>query len=457
MTAPARPTPGIVRPYHFPTVERGRLSNGVRLVVAPMHRLPIVTVLALVDAGGASDPSGREGLAVLTAQSLAEGTGALDGVALTERFEMLGTSFEAYADWDGSIARLSVLPSAFDAAISLFAEVLRAPNFPEREVLRRRVERLADLEQVNADPRRLADHRLIDALYTQDSRYARPLGGSRVSVEALTVEGVRAFHEAQYRPEATTLIVVGDCTATRAEALAEQHFSDWRGLAASPPPPRASREVSGGQRTLLVRKASAQQTELRVGHVGVPRSHPDHLAIVVMNAILGGLFASRLNLNLRERNAFTYGASSGFDWRRDAGPFVASAAVKNEVSDRAVQEILREIDTMRAAPPAATEVSLATEYLAGVFPIRFETTAAVAGALAGATIHGLSDSWFATYRDLVLGVKAADVHAAAQAHLDPARLLVLAVGDGRVIERPLAALAHGPMSVRDIGEPELGQ
>jgi zinc protease len=166
-----------------------------------------------------------------------------------------------------------------------------------------------------------------------------------------------------------------------------------------------------------------------------------------MNAILGGLFSSRINLNLREKHAFTYGASSGYDWRRNAGPFVVSTAVKTEVTDRAVQEMLREIDGMRAAPPSKEELSLATDYLAGVFPIRFESTAAVAGAVAGAVVHGLTDEWFRGYRDQVQAITRDDVHRAAQAHLDPSRLLLLAVGDAAAIEAPLRALEHGTLQV----------
>ena len=200
-----------------------------------------------------------------------------------------------------------------------------------------------------------------------------------------------------------------------------------------------------GRRAVIVAKADAPQSELRVGHVGVPRSHPDYLAIAVMNAILGGLFSSRINLNLREKHAFTYGASSGYDWRRSAGPFVVSTAVKSDITHRAVEEILREIDAMRAAPPSHEELTLATDYLAGVFPIRFESTSAVAGAIAGAEMFGLPADWFATYRDRVQAITPAQVHAAARAHVDPSRLLVLAVGDPAVIAAPLEGLGLSPI------------
>lgn len=443
-----RPTPAAVRPYQFPDVERAVLANGLRVLVAPMRRLPIVTVLALVDAGACADPEGQEGLAALTARTLDEGSGGLDGAALTERFEALGTSFEASADWDSTVARVTVTPERLDAAVSLFAEVLRAPSFPEADVTRKRDERLDDLAQALAEPRGLADMRFTGLLYA-GARYGRPAGGNAASVARLDAGTVRGFHAAQYRPERTTLIVVGDISIDAAMRLATEKFGDWSGAAtpAAPGTPVAVDRAEGRKRSTIITKPDAPQTELRIGHVGLPRQHPAHLATVVMNAILGGLFSSRINLNLREKHAFTYGASSGFDWRRGAGPFVVSTAVKTEVTARAVEEILREIDAMRAAAPTADELSLATDYLAGVFPIRFETTAAVAGALAGAVVFDLTDQWFREYRERVQAITREDVWRAAQAQLDPSRLLLLAVGDAAQIEAPLRALEHGPLEV----------
>lgn len=446
MTASTRPTPGPVRPYQFPAVHRMTLSNGIRLIVAPMPRLPIVTALALIDAGASSDPRDAEGAAALMARTLDEGTGDLDGAALTDRFESLGTSFEASADWDSVVARLTLTPQRLEAGLSLFARVVRTPTFPDADVARKRDERLDDLVQQLVEPRSLADRRFTGFLYGAASRYGRPVGGSTRSVAALDADAVRAVHARHVGPATTTLIFVGDVTPERARDLAESHFGDWRNRAQRGAT-AAVQGVPDRRRGVIVAKADAPQSELRVGHLGVPRSHPDHLAIVVMNAILGGLFSSRINLNLRERHAFTYGASSGYDWRRAAGPFVVSTAVRSDVTARAVEEILREIDAMRAAPPSRDEVTLATDYLAGVFPIRYESTSAVASALAGAAVFDLSEDWFRTYRDRVLGIGAEDVHAAARAHLDPSRLLLLAVGDVEVIEAPLTALGVAPMSV----------
>ncbi|MBL8998472.1 MAG: insulinase family protein [Gemmatimonadales bacterium] len=453
MSAAPRPVPGVARPWEFPAVERARLANGVRVVVAPMPRLPIATVLALVDAGAVLDDAGREGAAVLTARTLLEGAAGLDGAALMDRFEALGTSLAATADWDTSSLRMTVTTSRLDEAFALFADVLRAPSFPARDVARRRDERIAALAQELAEPRGLADLRFDGFLYHRTARYARATDGTARSVPRLDAEVARAFHAAHYRPDTTTLIVVGDVTPGEARALVARRLGDWSvpggagasaGAAAAEPGDPA-RPARAARRTVVVNKPGAPQSELRVGHVGVPRTHPDHLPIVVMNAILGGLFSSRINLNLRERNAFTYGANSAFEWRRGAGPFVVSTAVKSEVTADALAEILREIDGMRAAPPSVSEVELATEYLAGVFPIRYETTAAVAGALAAAVLYALPDDWFLSYRARVRAITPTLVHAAAVAHLDPSRLLALAVGDAGTIAAPLDALRLGTL------------
>jgi zinc protease len=196
----------------------------------------------------------------------------------------------------------------------------------------------------------------------------------------------------------------------------------------------------------MIEKPGAVQSELRVGHVGVPRLHPDYLAIVVMNGLLGGFFSSRINLNLRETHAFTYGASSSFDWRRAAGPFMVGTAVKTEVTGRAVEEIVKEIEGMRAAPPTASELALAAEYLAGVFPLRFENTAAVASTVATAESLGVPEDFYSTYRERVRALTAAEVHAAAQTHLHPDRLLIVAVGDATAVTPMLEGMGIGAVT-----------
>ena len=445
-----RPTSGVPRQYTFPTVERTTLSNGLRIAVAPMPRLPLVTVLALIDAGSSDDPAGYEGTAALTALALGEGTAKLSGGDLVEQFEHLGTGFDSGSDWDDAVAQLTVTPERLGAALTMLGEVLTAPAFRPADLERLKSERLAELLQLQAEPRGLANEKFSALLYAPGSRYALPAGGDRRSVSAIIGSAVNAFHRAHYTPSATTLIFAGDVTMEQAVQLAERAFGSWTGSGVAPAIVNDGIAQSG-RFGHIVHKADAPQSELRVGHRGVPRDHGDYFPIVVMNALLGGLFSSRINLNLRERNAFTYGASSGFDWRRGAGPFVVATAVKTEVTGPAIREILLEIDRMREETVQPDELTLATDYLTGVFPIRYETTRAVAAAIATATVYGLGDDYYTVYRERVRAVTAADVRRVAQQHLHPESMLVVAVGDASAIRESLAALDIGAIRVHGAG------
>ncbi len=446
--APPRPAPGAPRPYHFPHFERRTLPNGLRLVVAPVHRLPVVSVVAVVDAGAASDPAGQEGLAVLTARALVEGTASMDAVALAERVERLGSALDSGADWDGAVVSLTALAPKLGAAFEVLAEVLTAPAFPAREVERLKGERLAELLHLRSDPRGLAEEGFARAVYAEGARYARAEAGGEGSVATLDEAAVRAFHAARYRPGATTVVVAGDVTADAAEALVARTLGAWAG-APAPAPGGADAPAPAARRAHLVAKPDAAQSEIRLGHVGPPRSTPDYFPLLVMNSILGGLFNSRVNLNLRERNGYTYGARSGFDWRRGRGPFSVDSAVDNAKAIAAVREMLVEVDRMRAEPVGADELSLATSYLDGVFPIRYETTAAIASALASAVVYGLPDDYFDAYRGRVRAVTADEVQRVARAHLRPEALQLLIVGDAATMRPQLEALEFGPLVVYD--------
>lgn len=448
MTNAVRPQPGPPRAYRFPEFEQLSLANGLRLVIAPVHKLPVVSIMAVVEAGATSDPPGQEGLAQLTARALVEGTATLDGAALTERLEGIGSSIEPATDWDHVSASTTILTHRAQDALRLLGDVLMSPAFPQREIDRLKQERIAELMQQRAEPRGLADEMFSRFLYAKESRYVEPEGGDERSVDALQRSDLVAFHERRYRPETTILVIAGDLSVGDAVRMVEDTFGSWTGSAQGSAnmhdrPARRMRNVH------LVAKADAPQSELRVGHVGVPRLHPDYFSIVIMNAILGGLFSSRINLNLREEHAYTYGAFSAYDWRRGAGPFVVSTAVKSDVTEGAIREVVHEIERMRETKPSEEELTLATSYLDGVFPIRYETTQAIAGALASLVVHGLPDDYFDRYRDRIRSVTADDVLAAAKAHLHPAELQVTVVGDPGIVRAPLEALGFGPIAVYD--------
>lgn len=431
-----RPSPTPPRDYAFPRFERRTLENGLRLVIAPVPKLPVVTITAVIDAGASRERPSESGVAALTAQLLLEGAAGLDGAALVDRFERIGTSVDAHADWDSASVSLTALSERLPEALTLVRDLLRAPEFPEREVARLRDERLAEILQERAEPGALADEQFARAVYAPTARFATPAGGTTVSVRALTRDVVRAFYTEHFQPATTTIVFAGDITVDGAISLAERLFGDWRGV--SRPVPLESIDVAPAKSMVrVVAKADAPQSEIRVGHVGLPRRHPDYFDVTVMNAVLGGLFSSRINLNLREAHGYTYGAFSAFEWRRASGPFVIHTAVKSDVTGAAVHEILKEIDGIRTSEIGETELTLATSYLDGVFPIRYETTNAIAAALATLAIHELPENYFDEYRARVRAVTTAGVLRAAQQHLHPDQLRIVVVGDPNVISEPL--------------------
>ena len=453
-TVSTRPQAGPPRDYRFPYFERVTLDNGLGVIVAPVHKLPIVSTALVADAGAAADPVDAYGAAQLTARMLLEGTRKRNGDAVSEQFERWGAAVGASADWDAAVLSMTVLAPHLDDAMALFAEVLLEPAFPERELSRLKAERLADLLQLRTEPRGLADEMFTRFVYDRSSRYAHPESGDVASVKALDRATVERFYQARYRPNGSTLVIAGDISVADGVALAQRLLGEWTGGAApatavSDAPARTTRAVH------IVRKEDAPQSEIRVGHVGLPRSHPDYFPALIVNALLGGLFSSRINLNLREVHAYTYGAHSSFDWRKAAGPFVVSTAVKSDVTADAAKEILLEISRIRADAVSEDELTLATSYLDGVFPIRYETTDSIARALAALTIYGLPNDYFDSYRANIRRVSAMDVLHAADKYLHPDQLQLVVVGDSSVIAAPLAALDAGPVSVYDAdGRPE---
>ena len=222
-----RPVPGAPRAYHFPRFERHVLDNGLTILVAPVHKLPIVTLAARIDAGAVHDAPGREGTAQLTARLATEGTTRSDGAELAERLELLGASLDLSADWDGATASLTVLSTRFGDATAMLAEVLQSPSFPPRELERLRGERIAEILHQRSEPRGLADEMFARFTYASHARYAQPEDGSEASVRALAHDDVTGFHAARYHPGATTLVVAGDVRVEDTIRTLAGHFGAW--------------------------------------------------------------------------------------------------------------------------------------------------------------------------------------------------------------------------------------
>ncbi|MEX2184042.1 MAG: pitrilysin family protein [Chloroflexota bacterium] len=455
-----RPEPGTPRPYEFPRVTETRLTNGLTIVVADMPGRPLVSASVVLPGGAADDQPTAAGSAVLAARALTEGTERYDAVALIEASERLGASMHAEAGWDATTVGVEVPASRLDPALELLAEVLLRPTFPTEEVDRLRDERLNDILQAQADPRRRAEETYIGTVFAAESPYHRPAGGTRATVEGLTDADLRASYQRAMDPSRATLVVAGDLGGQDVVAIAGRLLGPWTapaGGAPAAPGPIVDTAASAVRVVRVVHRPGSVQTEIRIGHVGLPRRIPDFHAVSVMSSILGGLFNSRLNMQLREAKGYTYGASAGFDLRRGAGPFTARAAVNTEVTVPAILDTIAELERMRAAPVTDSELAAARDFLVGVFPLRFETAGAVVGALTGLAVHGLPVQELIDYRSHIEAVDAEAVAAAAQAHLHVERAAIVLVGDVDAFGPALEAAALGTIVIdRDAGPQAAG-
>jgi predicted Zn-dependent peptidase len=454
-----RPTPGTPRPYDFPSVDRQQLANGLRVIVANLPGRPLVSASLLFRNGAADEPPAHAGATVMAARALSEGTERYDAIALVEASERLGASIHADAGWDAMSVSVDVPAARLEPALELVAEMALRPTFPESEVERLRDERLNDLLQAQADPRRRADEAFAGTIYEAASPYHRPSGGTRETVTELTPARLRAAYARGLDPARAALIVGGDLAGVDVLAIAERLFDEWG--AASRAATSGKIVDAGAVRERYVRvlhRPGAVQTEIRIGHPGAPRRIDDFHALSVMGAILGGLFNSRLNMKLREEKGYTYGAGAGFDLRRAAGPFSARAAVNTEVTVPAVADFLAELDRIREAEVGDAELKAARDYLVGVFPLRFETPGPIVGALSGLHVHELPDDELARYRPAIEAVTAADVLESARRRIRPDVAAIVLVGDADTFGADLEAAGFGPVEVeRETGPVEEGR
>ncbi len=445
-----RPAPGTPRPYEFPSVRSATLSNGVRVRIADLPGRPLVSATILLPTGSADEPASEGGAAVLAARALTEGTDRFDAVGLTEASERLGASLHAEAGWDATSIGLDVPASRLEAAMELMAEVLLHPTFPADEVDRLRDERLNDLLQAQADPRRRAEESYVDTIYASSAAYHRPAGGTRETVATLDADIVRrTYDRALADPARATLVVAGDLGGQDVVVLAERLLGGWSAQAGSQARSGPAVDAPAREERIVrvIHRPGAVQTEIRIGHVGLPRRIEDFHAVSVMSAILGGLFNSRLNMQLREAKGYTYGAGAGFDLRRGAGPFAARAAVNTEVTVPAVLDTLAELERMRDEPVTDAELAAARDFLVGVFPLRFETAGAVVGALAGLAVHDLPLEELVDYRARIEAVDTDAVAAAARDHLLVDRAAIVLVGDADAFGPALEAAGLGPIVI----------
>lgn len=441
------PAPSAPRPYHFPSITRVTLPNGLRVLVAENHNAPLVSLRALVRSGADHDNAEMAGLASITADLLDEGAGSRDAIRLAEDVGLLGGALGTGADWDASYISLDVLSSNTEPAASIFGDVTARPTLPDDGLERVRVERLNDLLQQRNEPSAIAGKRFASLLYGTGA-YGNSIMGNPDSVGRITIDAVRTFYRQHYIPNHSSVVVSGDISAAQAVELVTRILGDWtRG--AEPPRPSFAPKAIDRSRIYVIDRPQAVQSEIRVGHIGVPRSCEDYFALSVMNAIFGGVFNSRINLNLRERHGYTYGARSQFAFRRQAGPFVIAAPVRNEVTGESIKEVLAELRRIRTGDIEDRELDDTKSYLMGVFPATVQTASDIASRLVDMELYGLPENYFDRYRENIAAVTKEDITRVANKYLDPERVLIVVVGNAAQIREPLGSFGY-PLHELDI-------
>jgi zinc protease len=449
------PEPGAVRPFTFPSIEKSVLPSGLRVWSVRHSAVPVATFVLLLRRGSASDPPGKEGLAALTLDMLDEGSGQRTAIEMHEALANLGAQFETDIGADAAAATMTALGRFAGPGLTLVADMVARPSLTAADFQRVRQLRLHRLTQLRDVPGAVADRIFIKLLYGPHP-YGHTSMGTEASLAGLTLDDVRSFHARSIRPDVATLVAIGDCDHARIERMAADAFAGWEAAddggraavahadvgALPEAPPGPARDEAA--RLFIVPRPGAPQSELRIGHVAVARTTPDYHPLVAANMILGGQFVSRINLNLREDKGFTYGARTAFDFRRMPGPFSLQLSVQTAATARAIEESLGEIAAIRGPRPAtAEELALGVAALTRGYARNFETAEQIARAATQIALYDLPDDYFVQFVPNVERVTTADVTRAAAAHLDPARLITLVVGDLEVVADDLEQLGLG--------------
>lgn len=435
------PEPGPGRPFSLPAVDKSTLPNGLRVWTVRHPQVPVISYVLLVARGAAADPPGKAGLAAIAADMLDEGSGDRSAIQMHEALGRLGAQFDTDIGADATAFSLTSLSRVADRALALVADVVARPALREADFERVRQLRIHRLKQLRDSAAAVADRAFLKLIYGDDPYGHSPIG-HELSLASLSVEDVRAFHARAIVPGAATLVAVGDCDHDEVVRQAALALGDWTGSGAADLPPLTLPDTP--PRLAVVPRPKAPQSELRIGHVAAARSTPDYHALAMANAILGGQFVSRINLNLREDKGLTYGARTSFEFRRRPGPFLLQVSVQTAATALAIAESIREIGDLRGPRPATeAELQFGIAALTRGYARNFETADQISRAVVQLALYGLPDDYYARFVETIEQVTRDDVSRVMTKHVDPARLTTLIVGDLDLIGRDLGRLGLG--------------
>ncbi len=411
----------------LPKVQRMVLPNGLVLLINEEHSLPFVTFQLLVDSGSRRDPSGKEGLANLTAKGLLFGTSKRTVASINEELDFMGASLRASAGRDYTAVTLRILKKDLNQGLDLLVDVVTRPTFPEGEIKRELEKTLAAIQSEEDQPEAVAEKAFQSALFLKGP-YGHPVEGTKESVPRLTQEAVTRFFQSYYHPNNATLTVVGDITVDELKAHLFARLELWP-KTKSPKEEAFEGTFEKGRKTIKVPREITQANVI-LGHRGVSRSNPDYYALTVMNYILGGGgFTSRLVDEIRVKRGLAYAVDSFFDAAKYPGSFQIALQTKNSTAGEAIALSLQQMERIRTEPVSEKELEGAKEYLIGSFPMRFDTQGKMANFLTQVEYYGLGLDYPEKYPSLIRAVTKEDVLRVARTYLHPEDIISVTVAN----------------------------
>ena len=445
------PETGTPPELKLPKLQRVTLSNGLKVILAERHEVPLVNFTLAADAGFASDASTSAGTANLAMVVLTDGTRTRNALQISDDLESLGATLRGSSNLDLSFVSLSALTSKLDPSLNLFADVLLNPSYPENEVKREQKLVLAGIEREQNSPATLALRVLPALLYGAGHPYGNPLTGSgtKESVSKLTREDLVKFHDTWLRPNNSTLIIVGDTTLKEVTPKLEKLLAGWRS-GNVPAKNVKTVPVAAKSAVYLIDKPGALQSVIIAGVVAPPRATPDEIAIEAMNDTLGGIFGSRLNMNLREDKHWSYGAGSRLRDARSQRPFYAVAPVQTDKTKESMVEMNKEFRGMIGNNPiSADELKKIQANETLKLPGSQETLDALGVSIIDMVQFGLPDDYYDTYAGKVRALGTSDVNGAAKEVVRPDNLIWIVVGDHAKVEAGVRELNYGEFHLMD--------
>ncbi len=429
----------------LPQIEKTKLSNGLEVWMVEQRELPVIAMNLVLKTGQVNEPDGKTGVAGMTTSLIDDGTKKRSAVEIANELQAIGANMGAGGSWDATTASMQTLTKNLDKALDIFSDVIQNPTFPASEFESLKQRQLIGLRVQKSNPNAISNTVYNKVLYGNHP-YGRD--NTEATLKAISRDDVVSYYASTFKPNNGVMIVVGDYDRATMKSKLEAAFSGWKpGDVTTRSLPSTSPLSSTG--IYIVDRPNSAQSIVSVGQVGIDRANPDYFPVVVMNSILGGAITSRISMNLREDKGYTYGAGSGFQFRRGAGPFRAGGDMQTAVTKESVSELMKELKGIRGdIPITQKELDYNKQSLIRRFPSGFETAGAMSNQLANLVVYGLADTYFNDYIGKVNAVTIDDVNRVANKYLDPSRMAIVIVGDRKVIEPGLKELGM-PITILD--------